>query len=1193
MAFKNFEANFSAVLPRMRLVAEINADVELGRSGRATDITRSQIASIELQITIADNLYRRRQYQPALHQFQQARASIYALLHPGFNVSAYVNAKDAVLPVSKALETSLLNLSLRLTDSLRPLTVEAPSLSRRVATETPPDSLVPFMNTGFRESVLTDEVLQVAAAQGVALLNDGKPEAAIEVLSDALAQRQPDGVPDTTLLAAVHLNLAAAFVQAATPERAIKSTQTAQKLFRENRDGIGIAQALHGQAIATLKTGNRERAEQLFSEAAETLQQVTDGGMQRETGSPTGQVNLPRRDTIATPANMPSILSARQNAALLFERPAVLATRDPRALQPIMQMDATALTLRVPGRADGWSTVAVADETQRRQLAKTWQVGVPVGETLTTFKLASGEAVAVAQLVSQVYQHRVAAAVSAQLDWQIIDTSTTTFYLTQLYAYALAVKIGDCYHQLGQFSNAEAHYHQASTYTFINREVEATALWIRLARNSVEWGDALYKNEDNPDAIAQYSKLINTDATVPNSLLYTAATFATPANAARTLIDNLQQQPLPEVNWEIAYQVMTAFSRLQQLDEGLDFYGLLLSPIHTFEYLQSVTRGFAQEAMQAEREFVNFTTRQEAEEATRRELETARAMANAEAESRRLQHLSALDDEEAAVKALDLANRRRLDAKTQMDAYEALSAAEIWARAAAQALGMGQDALYNEISELADKLDREGKLEGPAGKLAAAKTLQVGRRTQKYELQKMQANIDELDIGIKVAEEQRDAAIKRTMAAKVLWLASLQRAAMASASLNAFDSNFFTPEAWSKMADVMRDISRNYLFRAIRIAKLMERAYNFENDTDLKVIKNDYGVGVATPASGRDIRLLGGDMLLEDIDAFTYNAIASKTRKSSRIKDVLSIASSFPAHFEEFRQTGLLSIETDLYEFDQLHPGFFGQRIEAIEVEIIGLLPETGLNGTLSAGGVTSFRKKDNTVGKRAHQIDTMALSNFLLRNDGFLYGTETGVRGLFQGLGVSTTWILHLPKRSNNFDYRRIFDVNLSLYYNAQFDSGLRAAVLAAPLRAGETSVLRTLALRYDFPDAWYAYYRSGAASFVLDRPRLPANQTNFIATTISFRVVTRDGISNQDIVLRITAPDGASGEATTDASGMVSSQLPSLSALAGLTPIGKWKIETISGPSLMDGGTLKLDRIYNIQIGLEYGFDFVPEVI
>ena len=29
------------------------------------------------------------------------------------------------------------------------------------------------------------------------------------------------------------------------------------------------------------------------------------------------------------------------------------------------------------------------------------------------------------------------------------------------------------------------------------------------------------------------------------------------------------------------------------------------------------------------------------------------------------------------------------------------------------------------------------------------------------------------------------------------------------------------------------------------------------------------------------------------------------------------------------------------------------------------------------------------------------------------------------------------------------------------------------------------------------------------------------------------------------------------------------------------------------MDGTTLKLDRVYNVQFGLEYGFESVPEVL
>ena len=73
----------------------------------------------------------------------------------------------------------------------------------------------------------------------------------------------------------------------------------------------------------------------------------------------------------------------------------------------------------------------------------------------------------------------------------------------------------------------------------------------------------------------------------------------------------------------------------------------------------------------------------------------------------------------------------------------------------------------------------------------------------------MQDNIDELTAGVlAIATNQRDCRQNRAAAAEVSWQASLQRAAMAAASLDAFDANFFTPETWSKMADVMRDISK-------------------------------------------------------------------------------------------------------------------------------------------------------------------------------------------------------------------------------------------------------------------------------------------------------------------------------------------------------------------------------------------------
>ena len=49
---------------------------------------------------------------------------------------------------------------------------------------------------------------------------------------------------------------------------------------------------------------------------------------------------------------------------------------------------------------------------------------------------------------------------------------------------------------------------------------------------------------------------------------YTTASLAKPAASATSLIQNIATRPLPAVNWEIAYLVLTAFGRLQQIAEG-------------------------------------------------------------------------------------------------------------------------------------------------------------------------------------------------------------------------------------------------------------------------------------------------------------------------------------------------------------------------------------------------------------------------------------------------------------------------------------------------------------------------------------------------------------------------------------------------------------------------------------------------
>ncbi|MGL5828616.1 MAG: hypothetical protein ACRC0L_03480, partial [Angustibacter sp.] len=340
-----------------------------------------------------------------------------------------------------------------------------------------------------------------------------------------------------------------------------------------------------------------------------------------------------------------------------------------------------------------------------------------------------------------VYASRTTASTTADLQLRAVDSGSTTVYLTQLYAFGLLVKIGDMQYKMGLFASAEASYLLAAEYSYIHPPTEGLTLWIRLAKNTLDWGNARYRAGDLTQAAGQYAKLIAPDGTEPTaSALYDTASLAVGAEAAREVIASLNVRPMPPLQWNVAFFLLLAMSYHRQIADGLDFYGLALAPIHTFEYLQGVARGFAQEAIAAEREYINFRTRAELESATRLDLQTTQAMAWAEANARAQQSFAAQVDEAAAQQALELAIRRRDDAVSQRAAYAASSWTQIWSQAASTAQGMGSNSYFSEISALADKLDRGESISGDRGLLAAAYVFQAGRRNREYELARMQDN---------------------------------------------------------------------------------------------------------------------------------------------------------------------------------------------------------------------------------------------------------------------------------------------------------------------------------------------------------------------------------------------------------------------------------------------------------------------
>lgn len=814
-----------------------------------------------------------------------------------------------------------------------------------------------------------------------------------------------------------------------------------------------------------------------------------------------------------------------------------------------------------------------------------WSWFVPVGSTIRELQWTNGVRPDTQALVDAVYTPRLAARTIADLSVFLTGAGETNAYLTHIYAFVIPQALGDCYSQLGQYELAESYYLQAAGYSYLNPALEAPSLWGRLADNTLRWGDSLYRAEQMDDAKPIYSKLITQAGAAGGSQLYTLAAFAGPAADAAKLIANLATPQAAGVNPMIAQPILSAWARWQYLIAGLDFFGTVFTPILTFEYLQQAASEFAQRAIQAEREYVDFQSRAEAGAATRRELEGAAAMASAAVAAQGEQWAAAQNDAGAADAAVNLAQLRATDAARDKAAYETDGYWQYVSASIAAAHAAGSDWHEDEIRQLAANMEA-GSWSGESGKLSAAATLLGGEKSYEYQLGRLQDSVDEMNATIPLAQQQAAAAHDRAESARLQYEAAATHAALAADALNAFDNDVFTPEVWSRMALVMRGLSAGYLDSAIRTAKLMQRAYNFENDDNANVIQSQYqGVG---DAGG----LFGGDFLQRDIDSFTYRFIASQRAKQSQLKDVISLANQYPFDFQRFKQTGQMAFETTLHDADLRHPGFYEQRIAGVELEIIGLLPPEGVQGSLSAGGVSRYRTSDGGERTRIHTVDTLALSEYSVREDGLVFRVDPRVHGLFEGHGIATTWSIDVPRRSNNLDYRLITDVRLLLYYAAYYDSGLRDSALATPPKPGEMIHARSLLLRFDFAEVWYTLLDTGAATFTVTPDYLPRNETNFVTQTMALLFETVDGVSPANVGIELTPPGKAVAQMTTDANGQIAAGAGTpLAAQLGGPVLGDWHLAIkppAGSPLLTPDGKFDDGKLDQVSLLLQYQFDW-----
>lgn len=868
---------------------------------------------------------------------------------------------------------------------------------------------------------------------------------------------------------------------------------------------------------------------------------------------------------------------------------AVADTRPPTIVvaSPISRANASAASTAVV-TAESRSTALPPAITSERSF------GTMVDGELRTFNWAAGDGPSVAQVRSDYYERRITATSLTALNKDRKALPDVAIDLPHAYYYVVPLGLAECYHALGDFARAESKYFQAASYQYLNALIEAPYLWQRIATLYLDWGNSLFRDDQAVDALPIYLRVVGLDAAVPTSALYTTASLRPGADVARTVIANLDNVLSLAVNPLIAAVVVEVHQQLLKIRGGLDFWGFWTAtvPIWTFEYLQNAATNFTQLAINAERDVVNFWDRADQSTLTRQQIAQGVSQAAAEVQAAQLQANATSAEASAYSAALALAQQRATDAAANAAEYASKSALSIQLQAISSQVGGGEDGNWDEINGFADRLLAGQGVSGARSTLSASAQLAASRLNRQYEVDSLNRQATEMSLARNQAQAELAAANARIAAANAAVNVASLRAQGAQQLLDTFDDQFFTPDVWYRMGQTMWRLYRRYLDMALRTAKLMQAAYNFETDQSLRLIKTDYSTDEVKG-------FLGAESLLADIQTFTYDLITSQLSKPQPVRQTISLAERYGFAFEnQLRETGSMNFETRIDDFDSYYPGTYAGRIERVEVEVEGILPVRGISGTLTNSGISSYRTpaslwldpETSGLKYRVQSRESLVISDYAERQDALLLSTDQRMMRVFQGAGLASTWTLELPKAVNDFDFDTLTDVRLTFYYKARFDPELRTRVLTQlASRPGINARERGIPLRWIYPDAFYRFQDTGTLGFALRASDFRRNETSPIITSIGVLVATDGSVAPSGLNVALATPTQAAVTAQTDAAGaFVSAAGNAWAPLAAGSAVGNYaiSINAADNPGLVVDGQLTLTPIVNIALILGYSY-------
>jgi hypothetical protein len=449
------------------------------------------------------------------------------------------------------------------------------------------------------------------------------------------------------------------------------------------------------------------------------------------------------------------------------------------------------------------------------------------------------------------------------------------------------------------------------------------------------------------------------------------------------------------------------------------------------------------------------------------------------------------------------------------------------------------------------------------------------RRKEEWQLQAALAQQD-IVIGfqqIKIANDQVSIAKQEKNIAEL-------RTTHAEAIVEFLITKNMTVELCDWMIGILAGVYRFFLQEATSMASLAQGQLSFERqEAAPAVIQKNYWI-VASETGSNSMGavekavdrkgLTGSARLLQDIYQLDQYAFINNQRKLQLTKR-LSLTQLAPQEFQRFRESGVMNFATPMEMFDRDFPGHYLRLIKRVRTSVIALIPPTrGISATLTSLGVsrtvigpTIFQsvaiRRDPQFVALTSPIESSGVFEMEPASDEMLLP--------FEGNGVDTGWEFRMPKAANQFDYRSIADVLVTIDYTALNSYEYRQQVIEA---LGTTLTAdRSFSFRNQLADQWYDLNNPERSNFPmrvefnLVRDDFPPNVQSIKIQQVLIYFVSSAGQLAEFPATKLrfieAGSSGAVGGSATPIDGIISTRRgngSSWMSMLGKSPVGEWEL-------------------------------------